>query len=137
MIRDQEPIFRLVHFYFGANRRDRLVWGVHHLAVDAVFRCILLEDLFSAYQQLRLHWTSQWLKLEPNAAIVDDQVCIFGVRQGTSAERTSFEQRVHLSEQAVRALTANFSASYTPADFSEAELTQKHPDAILVEIEDL
>ncbi len=77
MIRDQEPIFRFAHFYFGANRRDRLVWGVHHLAVDAVFRCILLEDLFSAYRYLRLHWTSQWLKLEPNAAIVDDQVCIF------------------------------------------------------------
>ena len=28
MILDQEPIFRLAHFHFGANRRDRLAWGV-------------------------------------------------------------------------------------------------------------
>ena len=28
MILDQEPIFRLAHFYFGANRRDRLAWVV-------------------------------------------------------------------------------------------------------------
>ncbi len=28
MILDQDPIFRLAHFRFGTNRRDRLAWGV-------------------------------------------------------------------------------------------------------------
>ncbi|HEV2733436.1 MAG TPA: condensation domain-containing protein, partial [Longimicrobiaceae bacterium] len=46
------PLLRVVLFDCGAERPQRLLWVVHHLAVDAVSWGVLLEDLESAYRQL-------------------------------------------------------------------------------------
>jgi amino acid adenylation domain-containing protein/non-ribosomal peptide synthase protein (TIGR01720 family) len=46
------PLLRVALFDFGANKTSRLLFVVHHLAVDIVSWGILLEDLQTAYQQL-------------------------------------------------------------------------------------
>ncbi|APR77528.1 Siderophore biosynthesis non-ribosomal peptide synthetase [Minicystis rosea] len=47
------PIVRVVLFDLGPGRASRLLWIVHHLAVDGVSWRILLDDLWSAYEQHR------------------------------------------------------------------------------------
>jgi amino acid adenylation domain-containing protein/non-ribosomal peptide synthase protein (TIGR01720 family) len=46
------PLWRIVYFDFGAEQPGRLLFVVHHLAVDGVSWGPLLEDLETAYQQL-------------------------------------------------------------------------------------
>ncbi|MEB3147559.1 MAG: AMP-binding protein, partial [Sphaerospermopsis sp.] len=45
-------LLQAVQFHFGKNQPGRLLLVVHHLAVDGVSWRILLEDLFTAYEQL-------------------------------------------------------------------------------------
>ena len=47
------PLWRVIHFKMPATYADRVLIVVHHLAVDGVSWRILLEDLESAYNQLR------------------------------------------------------------------------------------
>ncbi|WP_079681561.1 non-ribosomal peptide synthetase [Planktothrix sp. PCC 11201] len=53
------PLIRVVLFQLGNNRDSRLLIIIHHLAVDGVSWRILLEDLFTAYQQLEQQKTIQ------------------------------------------------------------------------------
>lgn len=46
------PLMRVALFKLGNNQSHRLLVILHHLVVDGVSWRILLEDLFSAYQQL-------------------------------------------------------------------------------------
>ena len=46
------PIMRVAFFDFGVQQSARLLFVIHHLAVDIVSWSILLEDFQSAYQQL-------------------------------------------------------------------------------------
>ncbi|MCG8348343.1 MAG: amino acid adenylation domain-containing protein, partial [Chloroflexales bacterium] len=46
------PIMRVAYFGLGPGRAGRLLFVVHHLAVDGVSWRILMEDLQEAYQQL-------------------------------------------------------------------------------------
>ncbi|MBP5972964.1 amino acid adenylation domain-containing protein [Brasilonema sp. CT11] len=45
-------LFRIALFDLGSNQPSRLLWVIHHLAVDGVSWRILIEDLNTAYQQL-------------------------------------------------------------------------------------
>ncbi|MDP9146955.1 MAG: amino acid adenylation domain-containing protein, partial [Acidobacteriota bacterium] len=47
------PLWRVAYLHLGADRADRLLFIVHHLAVDGISWRPLLEDLESAYQQLK------------------------------------------------------------------------------------
>ncbi|HEY0079186.1 MAG TPA: amino acid adenylation domain-containing protein [Pyrinomonadaceae bacterium] len=47
------PLVRVAHFSLGEAQAGRLLLIVHHLAVDGVSWRIILEDLQSAYEQLR------------------------------------------------------------------------------------
>jgi amino acid adenylation domain-containing protein/non-ribosomal peptide synthase protein (TIGR01720 family) len=47
------PLWRVIHFKMPATYADRVLIVVHHLAVDGVSWRILLEDLESAYNQLK------------------------------------------------------------------------------------
>ncbi len=47
------PLVRVVYFQMGLNQPARLLIVIHHLVVDGVSWRILLEDLTTAYQQLR------------------------------------------------------------------------------------
>ncbi|MET0395681.1 MAG: amino acid adenylation domain-containing protein, partial [Longimicrobiaceae bacterium] len=49
---ERGPLVRIGWFELGAERSGRLLWVVHHLAVDGVSWRILLEDLESAYAQI-------------------------------------------------------------------------------------
>ena len=46
------PLLRVIFIDFGQSRSSRLLFAIHHLAVDGVSWRILLEDLNSVYQQL-------------------------------------------------------------------------------------
>ncbi len=46
------PVIRVALFKLGAGKPDRLLFIIHHLAVDGVSWRILLEDVQMAYQQL-------------------------------------------------------------------------------------
>jgi non-ribosomal peptide synthase protein (TIGR01720 family) len=47
------PLARAAFFDQGAGRFGRLLLTVHHLAIDAVSWRVVLEDMLSAYEQLR------------------------------------------------------------------------------------
>ena len=47
------PVWRVVYFNLGDGRPGRLLFVVHHLAVDGISWRPLLEDLETAYQQLK------------------------------------------------------------------------------------
>jgi non-ribosomal peptide synthase protein (TIGR01720 family) len=46
------PLLRVALFDFGASRPARLLFVIHHLAVDGVSWRVLLEDLLTAYRHL-------------------------------------------------------------------------------------
>jgi non-ribosomal peptide synthase protein (TIGR01720 family) len=46
------PLMRAARFDLGPGRRGRLLWAIHHLAVDGVSWRILIEDLQHAYDQV-------------------------------------------------------------------------------------
>jgi amino acid adenylation domain-containing protein/non-ribosomal peptide synthase protein (TIGR01720 family) len=46
------PLMRVALFDLGASRPARLLFVIHHLAVDGVSWRVLLEDLLTAYRQL-------------------------------------------------------------------------------------
>nr|QEO74259.1 condensation domain-containing protein [uncultured bacterium] len=48
-----DDLMRVVYFDCGAGRPAQLLWVIHHLVVDGVSWRILLEDLWTAYQQLQ------------------------------------------------------------------------------------
>jgi amino acid adenylation domain-containing protein/non-ribosomal peptide synthase protein (TIGR01720 family) len=47
------PIWRVVYFNLGDGKHGRLLFVVHHLAVDGISWRPLLEDLETAYQQIK------------------------------------------------------------------------------------
>ncbi|MBE7384650.1 MAG: amino acid adenylation domain-containing protein [Leptolyngbya sp. SIO1E4] len=53
------PLMRVAYFDLGANRSARLLWVVHHLAVDGGSWRILLEDFQRVYEQLSQGQTVQ------------------------------------------------------------------------------
>jgi non-ribosomal peptide synthase protein (TIGR01720 family) len=50
---ERGPLVRLVLLQRGGGAPDRLLWIIHHLVVDGVSWRVLLEDLNTAYEQLR------------------------------------------------------------------------------------
>jgi amino acid adenylation domain-containing protein/non-ribosomal peptide synthase protein (TIGR01720 family) len=50
---DRGPVIRAAFFHGDQASPDRLLVAIHHLAVDAVSWRILLDDLWTAYQQRR------------------------------------------------------------------------------------
>ncbi|WP_375491859.1 amino acid adenylation domain-containing protein [uncultured Nostoc sp.] len=48
----QGPLFQVALFNLGDNQANRLLWIIHHLAVDGVSWRILIEDFQTAYQQI-------------------------------------------------------------------------------------
>ncbi|SDZ37841.1 non-ribosomal peptide synthase domain TIGR01720, partial [Thermoactinomyces sp. DSM 45892] len=47
------PLMRVVYFDEGDGLPGRLFWGIHHLVVDGVSWRILIEDLQTAYDQIK------------------------------------------------------------------------------------
>ncbi|MBW4569115.1 MAG: amino acid adenylation domain-containing protein [Tolypothrix carrinoi HA7290-LM1] len=58
----QGPLLRVALFNLGDNQANRLLWIIHHLAVDGVSWRILIEDFQTAYQQII---QSKAIKLPP------------------------------------------------------------------------
>ncbi|MGJ5676042.1 MAG: amino acid adenylation domain-containing protein [Nostochopsis sp.] len=48
----QGPLFQVALFHMGENQANRLLWIIHHLAIDGVSWRILIEDFQTAYQQI-------------------------------------------------------------------------------------
>lgn len=49
------PLLRVVVFHLGAHVPSRLLFIIHHLAVDAISWRVLLDDFAAAYRQLGQH----------------------------------------------------------------------------------
>ena len=58
------PLWRVVYFHFGPGVPGRLLFVVHHLAVDGISWRPLLEDLETAYLQLK---AGQIVRLTPKS----------------------------------------------------------------------
>lgn len=81
----QGPLLKVCLFWFGKNQPSRLLIAIHHLAVDGVSWRILLEDLQTAYEQIRggrevnlpaktssfQHWAN-WLASDGSLAVMDE-----------------------------------------------------------------
>ena len=79
----QAPLVRIALFNLGANKPNRLLFIVHHLAIDGVSWRILLEDFQTAYEQLSRgetiqlppkttsfkHWSEQLIKYANSAEL--------------------------------------------------------------------
>lgn len=50
---ERGPLWRVVYFDLGSDQPGRLLFVVHHLAVDGISWRLLLEDLETAYDQLK------------------------------------------------------------------------------------
>jgi amino acid adenylation domain-containing protein/non-ribosomal peptide synthase protein (TIGR01720 family) len=50
---ERGPLWQVVYFDLGSDRPGRLLFVVHHLAVDGISWRLLLEDLETAYGQLK------------------------------------------------------------------------------------
>ena len=48
---EKGPMMRVVYYRYGEGEGGRLLWVIHHLAVDGVSWRILLEDMQQAYRQ--------------------------------------------------------------------------------------
>lgn len=60
----QGILFKVALFKLGDNQNHRLLFIIHHLVVDGISWRILLEDLVTAYQQLKAKQTSIKLSLK-------------------------------------------------------------------------
>ncbi|MGE5334111.1 MAG: amino acid adenylation domain-containing protein [Nitrososphaerota archaeon] len=63
------PLFRVAYFILGASHPGRLLFVIHHLAIDGVSWRILIEDFQTAYEQLRL---GQPVRLPPKTTSYRD-----------------------------------------------------------------
>lgn len=57
---DQGPIWQVAYFDLGTGNQDRLLFVIHHLAVDGISWRILIEDFESAYRQLHAKQVVKW-----------------------------------------------------------------------------
>ncbi|MEH1794706.1 amino acid adenylation domain-containing protein [Nostoc sp.] len=82
------PLIRVVLFQLGDQYDSRLLIIIHHLAVDGVSWRILLEDLFTAYQQLE---QQQTIQLPPKTLAFQDWAMLLQEYGKTDAVRSQLD----------------------------------------------
>jgi amino acid adenylation domain-containing protein/non-ribosomal peptide synthase protein (TIGR01720 family) len=102
-------IARVALFRLGNNQPDRLLFIIHHLAVDGISWRILLEDLATAYQQIS---RGEAIKLPPKTTSFQywsDRLTEYG-----QSEAIATELDYWLNE-------SNFKVSSLPVDYPSGE----------------
>jgi non-ribosomal peptide synthase protein (TIGR01720 family) len=103
------PLVRAILFNFGSQKPARLLIIIHHLVVDGVSWRILLEDLHTAYQQLR------------NGRRVELPLKTTSFKQW-SAKLNAYAQSPELQEQLIYWLAASRAqVQRLPVDYQDGE----------------
>ncbi|MCW5313966.1 amino acid adenylation domain-containing protein [Nostoc sp. KVJ3] len=140
------PLMRVVLFELG-NNYDRLLIVIHHLAIDGVSWRILVEDLFTAYQQLEQQKTIQ---LPPKTLAFQDWAILLQEYGKTDKLRSQLDYWLKLPWSEVNSLPVdnttgkqnNTVASATDifltlSEESTRALLQKVPSAYNTQINDV
>lgn len=122
------PLLQVAYFDLGINQPGRLLWVIHHLAVDGVSWRILIEDFQTAYQllskgetiQLPAKTTSykQWSKQLQNysqlANVQSESNYWCNINQAVKPIAVDFLQGNN-TEASVRSISVNLSVDETQA----------------------
>lgn len=132
------PIIRVIYFNLGQNLPSRLLFVIHHLAVDVGSWRILLDDLHSLYQQLSQgqaiklpqkttsfkQWSQQLIEYAPSIELEREQVYwLAASREWVSPLPTDFPDGINtvasaqtisvtLSVEETKALQEEITATY-------------------------
>jgi amino acid adenylation domain-containing protein/non-ribosomal peptide synthase protein (TIGR01720 family) len=101
------PIVRVALFDLGSNQPNRLLFVIHHLAVDGVSWRILLEDFQTGYQQLSCEGA---MKLPPKTTSFQNWAqCLIEYAQSPALEQ-ELDYWLDSSRSAVAPLPVDYSA---------------------------
>ncbi|BAZ54103.1 amino acid adenylation domain-containing protein [Nostoc sp. NIES-4103] len=133
------PLLQVAYFDYGINQPGRLLWVIHHLAVDGVSWRILIEDFQTAYQQLSKgeiiqlpvkttsfkQWSEQLQNYahSPNVQSELDYWCN-SLSQVVKPIPVDFPQKDNI-EASVRRISANLSVEDTQALLQEVTNTYR------------
>ncbi|MES1022176.1 amino acid adenylation domain-containing protein [Gloeocapsa sp. BRSZ] len=128
------PLVQVALFIMGANQLNRLLFTVHHLAIDGVSWRILLEDLQTAYQQLS---REQEIQLPPKTTSVKQWA--EKLQEYANSETVKAEINYWLSQfyQNISSLPIdNLNGENTVASAStvSVSLTQEQTESLLHEV---
>jgi amino acid adenylation domain-containing protein/non-ribosomal peptide synthase protein (TIGR01720 family) len=135
------PVLRVVLFDLGPARPSRLLFVIHHLAVDGVSWRILLEDLWTAYGQRRRgeaialppkttsfkRWAEELAEHAKSPMIRGESDYWLAPERGATHAIPVDHERGENDERSVRAVVASLSADETESllrDVPEAYRTQ-------------
>jgi amino acid adenylation domain-containing protein/non-ribosomal peptide synthase protein (TIGR01720 family) len=142
------PLMRVAYFDLGDGRPSRLLIVIHHLAVDGVSWRVLLEDLQTAYEQLKQgetvvlppkttsfrYWAERLEGYAEKEDVQKDLAYWLGMADaelaplpidhpdGTNTEATTDSVTVGLDEEETRALLQDVPAAYG-TEINDALLT--------------
>ena len=141
------PLMRVVLFELGSNQPQRLLWVIHHLAVDGVSWRILLEDLQTTYQQL---CRGQAMKLPPKTTSFQDWATALSEYAQSAALEQELDYWLASSQSWVAPLPVDYpvdkdantlvSASHVSVSLSSTQthaLLQSVPQAYNTQINDV
>ncbi len=116
------PLLRVVYFDSGTEQPGRLLIVIHHLVVDGVSWRILLEDLRTAYEQLKL---GQAIQLPPKTTSF----------QQWAQRLTSYAQSAELRQELSYWLAqAERATVHLPVDYSEGDNTVASTQSVAVSL---
>ncbi len=112
----QGPLLRMVLLDFAADRPGRLLWTVHHLAVDSVSWGVLLEDLERAYRQLE---QGEAVRLPAKATSFAEWARLLLEYAGSPALRAELDFWAAAERSQVRALPVDFAGGVNTVSSTE------------------
>ncbi|MDZ8135367.1 MAG: amino acid adenylation domain-containing protein [Nostoc sp. DedQUE04] len=118
----QGPLFQVALFNLGDNQPNRLLWIIHHLAVDGVSWRILIEDFQTAYQQIS---QGKVIKLPPKTT---------SYKQWSSHLQKYAQASALLSELDFWLRTQYQSVSSIPRDFPDGNNIEETTSMVLVSL---
>ncbi|MEH1779521.1 MAG: amino acid adenylation domain-containing protein [Nostoc sp.] len=118
----QGPLFQVALFNLGDNQPNRLLWIIHHLAVDGVSWRILIEDFQTAYQQIS---QGKVIKLPPKTT---------SYKQWSSHLQKYAQSSALLSERDFWLTTQYQSVSSIPRDFLDGNNIEETTSMVSVSL---
>ena len=103
-------LMRVALFHLGDNQPSRLLLAIHHLAVDGVSWRILLEDVASAYQQLKSGAT---IKLPPKTTSYKQWAHQLQDYARSQSLKTQLDYWLGLSKQKIVPLPADYAEGFS------------------------
>jgi amino acid adenylation domain-containing protein/non-ribosomal peptide synthase protein (TIGR01720 family) len=128
------PLLKVAYFDLGEDRPHRLLIVIHHLAVDGVSWRILMEDIQTAYSQLR---QGQAVQLPAKTTSFQHWAHRLVDYAQSEAVRGQLDHWMTLAKTEVSSLPVDFPEednSESSADTLTTRLTEEETDALLHEV---